>query len=293
MNANSNQEIPKSLDCDNSARTVSLHSLFPDEDHRFSMRLERGDPAAFYRSTTAAGRLLAERRHWLETTPEACLAVTPEAAPMLAELIELLETWQPANHPTAAHHDPLAQCRALGHRLEPDILLGGPDESGVWRLRAGCVCFPSSWALEDKIGRPIHEIHAPVPGLNREVGPQIGRFLGRLAPGVSWQRANWGLSGSPELNQHPRLRKPRLDADVTREQVFLRIEHQSLVALPRSGGVLFGIRIEVVPIACVLSDPPAAAGLRRALRTMPAPLAGYKGLSHVLPRLLVWLESAN
>ena len=33
-----------------------------------------------------------------------------------------------------------------------------------WRLAAGSLCFPSSWSLDEKFGRPLQEIHAPVPG---------------------------------------------------------------------------------------------------------------------------------
>ena len=275
---------------------MTLHTLFPDEDHRFSMRLERGHPAAFYCETPDGERLLAERRQWLHQTPDACLAVTPEAGPLVAELTAMAGGWLPAGQSRIAQADDLdahAQCLVLGQRLEPDFLLLSPDRAGVWRLRAGCVCFPSSWALEEKIGHPLEEIHSPVPGLNAAVGPQIARFLSKLSPGVSWQRSNWGLSRSAELNQHPRLGRPRLDDTVSAGEVFLRIEHQSLVALPQSGGVLFGIRIEVQPLSRVLADPRTARGLERALRTMPEPVAGYKGLAPARARLLEWLQTAT
>jgi hypothetical protein len=64
------------------------------------------------------------------------------------------------------------------------------------------------------------------------------------------------------------------------ENAWLRIEWQALVALPRSGGVLFGIRIDSRRLSEVKNgDAAAAVHLARALRTMPAEIATYKGIA--------------
>ena len=74
------------------------------------------------------------------------------------------------------------------------------------------------------------------------------------------------------------------------EEVFLRIENQALVALPASGGVLFGIRLEVHSLAEVRRDPVAARGLARGLRTMPEEMAVYKNIASVRNDLLALLN---
>ena len=117
------------------------------------------------------------------------------------------------------------------------------DADGEIRLYGGCLCFPSSWRLSDKLGQPIEFIHGPVPGLNASIGAAIHKFLAALKPGVASLRHNWGLARSAELNQHPDRDLPRLDATVDADEVWLRVEHQALVALPKSGGILFGIRV--------------------------------------------------
>ncbi len=33
-----------------------------------------------------------------------------------------------------------------------------------WRLAVGALCFPSSWQLTEKFGKPMSGIHEPVPG---------------------------------------------------------------------------------------------------------------------------------
>ena len=93
------------------------------------------------------------------------------------------------------------------------------------------------------------------------------------------------------MNQHPARALPRLDASVTPPEVWLRVEQQALAALPRSGGVLFGIRIAMHPLAEVKQDATATRRLAHALRTMPEPVAHYKGLSAARGRILELLDA--
>ncbi len=92
-------------------------------------------------------------------------------------------------------------------------------------------------------------------------------------------RHNWGLARDAELNHHPDRALPQLDAGVREPEIFLRVEYQSLVALPKSGGILFGIRVVNHLLAEVKADPVARARLRRALETMPEAMAVYKGIA--------------
>ena len=266
---------------------MNLSALFPDEDYRFALRFERGRPEEFFAPTHSGPHVLEERRHWLEESPDDHVALTPEAGPLLAETLELFRDW-PATRPCAPASADVsrAACLELGRRLEPDFLLLRAEPDGAFRLRAGCVCFPSSWSLAEKMGRTLEEIHGIVPGLNAALARPISGFLAKMVPGIAWRRANWGLSRSPDLNQHPRRALARLDAAVRLDDVWLRVEHQARGALPRSGGVLFGIRVEVLALADVLRDPAAATGLRRALRTMPGPVASYKGIAPALAHIL-------
>jgi hypothetical protein len=150
----------------------------------------------------------------------------------------------------------------------------------------GCVCFPSSWSLAEKIGRPLDAIHEPVATFNAQFATPVKQFLARMKPGISWERINWGLSRSPELNQHPKRRLPRLDASVSLDEVWFRVEYQSLVALPKTQGILFGIRLIIEPMEHLSRDPECARGLARALQTMPASIASYKGILPARDRLI-------
>jgi hypothetical protein len=132
-------------------------------------------------------------------------------------------------------------------------------------------------------------IHGPVPGLNESIGRGIHKFLAGLKPGAASLRNNWGLARSPELNHHPDRSLPRFDESAREDEVWLRVEHQALVALPQTAGILFGIRVTNHPFAEVKADPVARARLRRALATMSEDVVRYKGLAPVRDQLVDWL----
>jgi hypothetical protein len=70
----------------------------------------------------------------------------------------------------------------------------------------------------------------------------------------------------------------------------VRVEHQALVALPQSGGILFGIRLANHSLNEVKADSVAAARLMRALETMPEEVAAYKGIASARERLVEMLK---
>ena len=143
--------------------------------------------------------------------------------------------------------------------------------------------------LREKLGRTLDFTHSVVPDLNRQLAPRIHKALAQLAPGAAWERENWGLSRDAERNHFTGRPRRRLDASVTPEEVWLRIERQVLVKLPSTGGILFGIRLEIVPWLEVVADPEAPDGLKRALASMPDEVAHYKGIHQAQEVMLRWL----
>ena len=258
---------------------LPLAELFPNEDYRFHLTLRKGKLGDFFGAPDRA--VLAERAQWLDNDPMRYAAVNGGAGPLLAELETLAAGWSPVSESRSANVKMEQRVIALGRRLEPDFMLLAKDETGVFRLRAGVVCFPSSWALTEKMGLTLDAIHGVVPGLNSSLGPTIEQFLGRLKPGVPYERANWGLAATPELNLHPSLIRPRLSLPFDAEKIWVRIEDQILAALPVTGGILFAIRLRLVPLTRLLTDSSLKAGLHRALVSMPDALSEYKGLGAI------------
>src|SRR5687768_16014426 len=147
------------------------------------MAFGRGEFFDFYGPTPENARILAERRRWLSDDSPKYLAVLPESADMVRETIELGLEHQTLPETVSIPVSHQEGARFLGENWEADYLLLTRANNEL-SLICGCVCFPSSWALEEKIGLRISEIHDVVPALNANIGRQIQTFLERLKPGV-------------------------------------------------------------------------------------------------------------
>ncbi len=265
--------------------------LFPDGDYRFHLTLRRGAPEDFFRPQDAGGGLLAERRKWLEASPACYAALLPEAAPLLEEFCSLAAIRQSAVAGPPAQADARGSApwrptiHELGAVLEPDVLFLSPDAGGRFRLQGGVVCFASGWALTEKIGHTVDFIHDVVPGLNSALAAPIHQFLSRMKPGVAFLRDNWGLAATDERNLHPDRGIPAPGAPVALDRLWLRVEEQAVMALPRTGGIAFGIRIALCRLD-ELAREPAGSGLRRALARMPAEMAAYKRVDAIRADLI-------
>jgi dimethylamine monooxygenase subunit A len=262
--------------------------IFPSGDFGFHMRFRRGDIREFFANTSDGGAILAERRKWLQREAKEYAAVLPTGVSILDEVVDLAGTLDIS---VSGQSTPLETCVELGRKWEPDFLLLRTVDSSQPELVGGCVCFPSSWSFEEKVGRPLDLIHIPVPTFNDQFASPVKQFLARMKPGISWERINWGLSRTPELNQHPNRRLPRLDDSIGLNEVWFRVEYQSLVALPLTGGILFGIRLIVEPLERLRLDLAFAMGLAHALDTMPDSVANYKGLGVARARLIELLRT--
>lgn len=153
------------------------------------------------------------------------------------------------------------------------IVIEGTD--GQYYLQAGAILLPGFWRLEDKAGLPLDAIHTSghVPQYEEKLQPSLTRFFRRLSPSSPVQRNNWfiqvlpptpaaslspipsqleelawseGTLGPEDLlgaGQRPEPPKP------LPERMRLRVERQTLRRLPRSGAIVFTIRVYMTPLA--------------------------------------------
>lgn len=264
------------------------HQLFSKEGHRWRMGVRRGELREFFQPHDDTGRVCAERARWLADDSEPYAALLPEATAALRETLRLAQSLGAAMESTSSPHE---QLLALGRAWEADFAWMHPDGNGAHRLVGGVVCFPSSWSLREKLGRPMAEIHAPVPGLNDRLARQIESLFARQAPDDVWVRDNANFSRDDQLNYHPSLQRRRLDAHITPAEFWVRIERQLLVKLPESGSILFGIRVEAYPLSRFLADRPLARQMADYLASMSPAAAAYKGLTEARPVVVEWLRS--
>lgn len=159
-----------------------------------------------------------------------------------------------------------------------------------------CICNPSHWAPEDKLGLSFAAVHAPVADnrLLTAAAPQLVRLA---TEGARWQRHVWTISPSGRYDQHPR-RHPREpwpacdDPQEFAQRSFLRVERQTFFPVGRdTRQSVFTIRVQLQPLPLAVDAAWKAARLHDSLASMTEPVAAYKGLSEARGQLLRWLAS--
>lgn len=189
-------------------------------------------------------------------------------------------------------------------RLVQEDLVLMRKGAGGWRLAAASLCFPSSWSLAEKFGRPMHEIHGPVPefGPGTRSAELIERMFDRLQGQAVW-RLNWSLATDPSLYLPLSQveRRDRADRGASRfpgadpvASAFIRVERQTLRKMPRSGDILFTIRIHVDPLRVLAGHPDRArlaAGFADQLAALSEAQLAYKGLHNDRDRLVAALRA--
>jgi hypothetical protein len=242
---------------------------------RFELGL-RQSSGDFFKASANQNAILAARAELLDDHPHRHAAMLEDGADLLHRAQACAS--EVSGVASRQGDSPLQECIELGKVWEPDFLLLKPGPEGVHRLVGGCVCFPSSWDLHEKMGQSIKTIHAPVPTVNETLGTQISAFLGRIKPGAVWERWNWGVAAVDALNHHPALALRKLHASSTLADSWLRLEHQAFRSLDAHGGLLFAIRISLLSLTEIAQQREAALRLAELFETMPDDIATYKGL---------------
>lgn len=151
--------------------------------------------------------------------------------------------------PLDADHPLVTAARLVQEDL---CLLDQPEGRGEHLLTAAVLCFPASWTLAQKIGRPLTAIHVPVADYTANMAMRVQRLFDALHVDRPLWRANALLYHDPALYQPRREEEPR-KAPEGRAR-YLRSERQSLLRLPQSRAVVFSIHTWVVPCEKLTDD---------------------------------------
>jgi dimethylamine monooxygenase subunit A len=174
---------------------------------------------------------------------------------------------------------------AAGRRVQEDLCLL-VLRGGAPHLDAASLCFPSYWRLADKLGKPLADVHGPVPGYGEQLAGKVDAFLSRLAPGRSVWRRNWSIHDDPAYFL-PAPGPARVDL-VVPDDLYLRSERQVLRRLDTPDTVLFTIRTQQIPLAELARR--LAHRLARMVDEWPPDLVAYKA-GHGASAAHDWLAS--
>lgn len=262
-----------------------------------AMGLRRAGEDAWLVADAGRDTELAERRRLLADRWDEVVHLGPGTEPAGEEVRDLVAGWL-ADHglppPGATGEHPLVEA---ARAVQEDLCLMVPRPSGAddgavrHHLDAAVLCFPSHWRLRDKAGGSALAVHGPVPGYHVELADRVDRYLARLRPDVIGVRRNWSIHDSPALHApDPPVPPPALDPATVGDALWLRSERQTLRALPRSGAVLFTIRVQQCPFSALAERRDVATALARRLRAQPPALVAMNGLAGRVDVVAAWLD---
>lgn len=202
----------------------------------------------------AYGAQVAERQQLLEHRPDDVL-VRPETRlvePLAAGLRHAFEAHPDFAVPDDGVRCPDGQLRPLrldriledaASILQEDLCLL-ERRHDVHVLVSAVLCFPASWTLSEKIGRPLWQVHRTVDAYDQNIGGRVERLLSGLREDTPLWRSNLLRYEAPDLYQ------PRSEYAPARPEPedgpWWRSERQTFVRLAPDL-VLFAIHTRVVP----------------------------------------------
>lgn len=224
------------------------------------------DPAEWLHRDETYAAQMALRDDLVAGRPADVLAMTAEGEAPARELLETLIEELTARHGARLDGETLVRAdgaavplsgpvMAVIARLaqEDFLILSRPEGGEEHVLVAGALCFPAGWVLAEKIGRALMRIHVPVVEYDQGLGSRVQRLHDGVKAGAPLIRANWNFHHSPQLfvqvpeAKKAEMRQARANPTDWRD-AWVRVERQTLMRLPRSGAVVFGVRTLVAPL---------------------------------------------
>ncbi|AUX77864.1 MULTISPECIES: heme-dependent oxidative N-demethylase family protein [Sinorhizobium] len=274
------------------------HTPYDGSSKPFTIGLTQLDPDRWIEPDEALDFYLSEKARLLATSRQEVFAAEDGTDTAQWELLDLLTDYLQHRYPELYRRENgtmIAGGRRVAFDDDVPLVIAGSliqddlaileRKAGEWRLTAAYVAFPSSWSLREKFGRTLDEIHAPVPGFERgsRNAELIARMFDNLSPARFVERFNWAVNVDGALHL-PKSKAEGIGAEavhLTEDGTFIRVERQTLRKLPRTGAIVFTIRIYSDPVAALRNRPDAAALARvfiGQLNDLTPPQAAYKGL---------------
>lgn len=133
---------------------------------------------------------------------------------------------------------PINTFQNLAQNLAEDVIIHRIENKKDW-MCAGHICLPSGWWPEEKIGKPLKEIHSPIPGMK----DNHFKLVETIINSGPFLRYVWSVVFENKLNFHPSLPKKTFSPD---DLVYLKIEEQMTIGFPQIQAALFVLRQNIL-----------------------------------------------
>jgi hypothetical protein len=120
--------------------------------------------------------------------------------------------------------------------------------------------------------------------------PNASNLVQALLGKSPYVRFAWGLSNDDQLDHHPDV-VDEFQFKNGNDALYVRVERQVLIGLPRNNLLLFFIRTYYMDCRELCQESEIAEGLAKTLLSMSPELLSYKGLSESRDRIVAWLRT--
>ena len=228
------------------------------------------------------------KKKLLATRRSEVVGLQPGGDEVAQEAAQLVSTWAGVELASSGI-DALVEASSL---VADDLAVLQPikahDGSEQLLLNAAVVCCPSRWMLSEKMGHNMLAIHEPVAKYADHVGAAVDTYFQRLTVEKPVWRSNW------IIQDHPALFQPQIPSGPlvkTPDELWIRMERQTLRRLPKTGGILFTIRGYQQPLPEYLSrSTQIAQNIRTMLERLPDDVAQYKSVLKYRPAIMNWIN---
>lgn len=209
-----------------------------------------------------------------QTARDLVWAETKGSRPGQEEVLALVEA------ATGLKGDPAYPPLYGAARLVPDDLCLMERRDGEWTLTALSLSAATFFRADEVVGKHLSALHGPVPNFEERLLTRVARIFEGLRPGLILQRRNWTVVNTDALHTpDPVPIRARIGEIASpADELFVRVERQTLRRLPTTGGALFTIRVWRHPLAALRDDPERLAAFARAWRTAAPEFRAYKQL---------------
>ena len=215
------------------------------------------DPDQWLMIDDAYAAQMALRQELITTKRDQVIGIDPAALPaareLLGQVVDYFTRTGAMQHLNGMMHNPDGRrvpvdyddpMGCMGQIAQNDFAI--MEQRGSEHvLTAAVLCFPASWLLAEKFMRGLVGIHDPVDPYD----DQIANRVQRLFDGIQVDRPLWRFNAlhyaDPALFQ-PRSMYARSPGEERHTARYLRSERQTLIRLPETRAVVFGIHTFVV-----------------------------------------------
>ena len=127
--------------------------------------------------------------------------------------------------------------------------------------------------MPSKIGQSVETIHNPVPGYKDTMSNRVNKLMSALKPNKSMQRLNWSIQPSGDMFWRSDLKNYKAN-----EEKYWRIERQTLIRLPQTRAIVFGIRVFLHSFSEMSRYKNFDQSIAKIINALPNEQANYKNL---------------